>query len=196
MVARGNQAQARNERALSKEKLKATRSGVKMKSQQANLPLGQRVVDTVGGAVMGGRVKNDMHQAHNGQPAENHGLLKLPSGQIERASYMGPGTHVIERLKKGDRGKTAVDRVAKIHDIDYMLARKPSDVAVADKRMIDAVKRVSASNKDSQWNIAQANLMKPKYAVEKVLGANRLRFANLGQVGDEKVRNFLMSMRK
>ena len=37
--------------------------------------------------------------------------------------YMGPGTHLAKRLKRGDRGVNRLDQIAKQHDIDYSRAR-------------------------------------------------------------------------
>ena len=33
--------------------------------------------------------------------------------------YMGPGTHLAKRLKRGDPGINRLDQIAKQHDIDY-----------------------------------------------------------------------------
>ena len=37
--------------------------------------------------------------------------------------YMGPGTHLEKRLKRGDPGMNRLDKIAKQHDIDYSKAR-------------------------------------------------------------------------
>ena len=36
-------------------------------------------------------------------PGEIHTLLKLPNGAYGRANFMGPNTHIIERIKRGDK---------------------------------------------------------------------------------------------
>ena len=36
--------------------------------------------------------------------------------------YMGPGTHLAKRLKRGDPGINRLDKIAKQHDIDYSQA--------------------------------------------------------------------------
>ena len=41
--------------------------------------------------------------------------------------YMGPGTHLEKRLKRGDPGINRLDRIAKQHDIDYSRARSHQD---------------------------------------------------------------------
>ena len=53
--------------------------------------------------------------------------------------YLGPGTKLKKRLAWGDPGKNQLDRVAKQHDIDYILARKMRDKWKADDKMIKAI---------------------------------------------------------
>ena len=93
-------------------------------------------------------------------PGERHALLKLKNGKMGRANYMGPGTQIIERLKRGDPPRTYSDGVAKIHDIDYYLASGASDEATknalirqADNRMIEKLNRASRKSLDNNINI-------------------------------------------
>ena len=53
--------------------------------------------------------------------------------------YMGPGTHLETRLKRGDPGINRLDRIAKQHDIDYSRARSHQDKWKADDKMIRAI---------------------------------------------------------
>ncbi|CAH3166196.1 unnamed protein product [Porites evermanni] len=53
--------------------------------------------------------------------------------------YMGPGTHLEKRLKRGDPGINRLDRIAKQHDIDYSRARTIQDKWKADDKMIRAI---------------------------------------------------------
>ena len=50
--------------------------------------------------------------------------------------YMGPGTHLKNRLAHGDPGINRLDRIAKAHDIDHDKANNLQDKWVADRRMI------------------------------------------------------------
>jgi hypothetical protein len=86
-------------------------------------------------------------------PGEKHTILKLPNGRTGIANYMGPGTNVIERLKRGDKGRTPADTVAKRHDIDYTLASGKATkeeqlkaVRNADNRMINSESTVEIAN--------------------------------------------------
>ena len=59
-----------------------------------------------------------------------------------KMNYLGPGTHLEKRLKRGDRGKNRLDELAKIHDIDYSKARSIKDKWKADDKMIRAIKNL------------------------------------------------------
>ena len=50
--------------------------------------------------------------------------------------YMGPGTHLKKRLARGDPGINRLDRIAKVHDMDYDIAKTLKDKWVADRKMI------------------------------------------------------------
>ena len=56
--------------------------------------------------------------------------------------YMGPGTHLAKRLKRGDPGKNRLDRIAKQHDIDYSYAKNLQDKWKADKKMVQAISKL------------------------------------------------------
>ena len=52
--------------------------------------------------------------------------------------YLGPGTHLKKRLKRGDPGINRLDRIAKQLDIDYSRAKTLRDKHAADRKMIKA----------------------------------------------------------
>ena len=56
--------------------------------------------------------------------------------------FMGPGTHLEKRLKRGDKGINRLDRIAKQHDIDYSRANNLQDKWQADSKMIQAIDRL------------------------------------------------------
>ena len=56
--------------------------------------------------------------------------------------YMGPGTKLEKRLKRGDPGINQLDRIAKQHDIDYSRAKNLQDKWKADEKMIKAIDRL------------------------------------------------------
>ena len=56
--------------------------------------------------------------------------------------YMGPGTHLKKRLKRGDRGINRLDRISKQHDIDYSKSKSLQDKWKADTKMIRAIDKL------------------------------------------------------
>ena len=56
-----------------------------------------------------------------------------------KMNYLGPGTRLKERLRRGDSGKNRFDELAKIHDIDYSKAKNLQDKWKADDKMIRAI---------------------------------------------------------
>ena len=56
--------------------------------------------------------------------------------------YMGPGTKLAKRLKRGDPGINRLDKIAKQHDIDYSHAKNLQVKWKADTKMIKAIDRL------------------------------------------------------
>ena len=56
--------------------------------------------------------------------------------------YMGPGTRLKTRLKRGDRGINRLDTIAMRHDIAYANAKSLEDKWKADKQMINAINKL------------------------------------------------------
>jgi hypothetical protein len=84
-------------------------------------------------------------------PGEHHAILKLPNGRFGIANYMGPGTNIVKRIKRGDPPRTASDRVAQMHDIEYSL--HPQDSRGADTRMVERLNQVQSKGLDSSFNV-------------------------------------------
>lgn len=106
---------------------------------------------------------------------ENHGVLWVPGQGFERASYMGPGTNIFARLERRDRGKTPIDEISKLHDIDYTLASGSSQTEEeqirkareADDRMITNGWNAYKSGKENLFNLTEgAGLIKAKTWLE------------------------------
>jgi hypothetical protein len=106
---------------------------------------------------------------------ENHGVLWVPGRGFQRASYMGPGTQIIKRIQRGDKGKTPIDQISKLHDIDYTiasgLAKDEQEHAQmgreADQRMINNGWKAYKEGKENIFNLAEgAGLIKAKTLLE------------------------------
>lgn len=91
--------------------------------------------------------------AADGWDDEKHAILKLPNGRFGRANFMGPGTHIVERLERGDRPRTAMDELSEAHDIRYTEAATQSDVARADEIFIRGAKKILEDGLDNAFNV-------------------------------------------
>ena len=57
-------------------------------------------------------------------------------------NFAGPGTKLAKRLKRGDRPKNRLDRIAMYHDIAYSKARNLHDKWKVDDVMIRSIDRL------------------------------------------------------
>ena len=99
-----------------------------------------------------------------GRPAyegEKHAILKLPNGRMGVANFMGPGTNVLGRLKRGDPPRTLSDKTAQAHDVRYALNQQIEDTKerqkqtrIADEKMVNALTKIGNQKTDSAWNVA------------------------------------------
>ena len=77
----------------------------------------------------------------------------IVNGKMKVASFVGPGTQIIKRIKRGDKALTETDVVAELHDINYTLASNLDDVREADLRMINKLKDIEQKKLDNKFNI-------------------------------------------
>lgn len=123
------------------------------------------------------RTKNTIKELRgdNLLPGETHGLLWVPGKGLERSNFMGPGTDVFARLQRDDHGKTAIDEISRLHDIEYTLANNSSRTdeeqlrmaRAADMRMITSGWREFKAGRASAFDTVQgAGLIKAKTLLE------------------------------
>ena len=136
--------------------------------------------------------------ARPGFAGEKHAILQLKNGKNGVANWMGPGTNVIERLKRGpngDPGRTPADMVAKKHDISYTLAsgeptreKQLAKVREADNRMIRSLKGIQAGEHggDAARNIQMGmRLIQAKTLGEDLGVLDKTKFAgDLKKISD------------
>lgn len=136
-------------------------------------------------------------------PGEKHAILQLENGKYGIANYMGPGTQVVKRLKRGDPARTKSDKVAMRHDIDYTLAAgmdnkflQTKKVREADQRMVSSLNKIANNKSDAKKNIFMGRrLIQGKMAAEDVGLLARDKFAgDLEEISDND-RIILMSKR-
>jgi hypothetical protein len=141
------------------------------------------------GTALRNLVPSSDENARPGYPGEKHAILELPNGKNGVANYMGPGTNVVARLKRGDPGRTLSDKVAKRHDIDYALSKKEKTkeaqlqkVREADLRMIKSLQKIREDGSDSNRNVQLGmRLMQAKTIGEELGVLSKSKFA--GDIG-------------
>ena len=74
--------------------------------------------------------------------------------------YMGPGTKLEKRLKRGDPGINRLDRIAKRHDIDYRDSKSLKDMHKEDRLMIQRIERLPGRKTKTERIVK--NIMKAK----------------------------------
>lgn len=132
---------------------------------------------------------NADNTARKQYPGEKHALLILKNNRTGFANYMGPGTHIIQRLKDHDPPRTYSDQVAKLHDINYALStyepnqiKQLHDIRNADALMINQLEYLKKNNLDNKINIAIGQrLIQSKVALEDVGVLNKNTFS--GKLG-------------
>jgi len=104
------------------------------------------------------------------------------------ANYSGPGTHVKERLKRGDQPRSVVDSIAEAHDIDYSLAKDLKAVRAADTKMLDSLHKAAIAKTDNPLNITIAKAgIGAKVFAEDNLGLRKSLFIDPSTTVNTKV---------
>jgi len=108
-------------------------------------------------------------------PGEHHGLLWTPENGFQRSNFMGPGTQILTRLARNDKGKTPIDEISRLHDVEYTLAsgaaRDDAEqlrmARAADQRMINSAWDAYKSGNESLFHTVEgAGLIKAKTLLE------------------------------
>lgn len=90
---------------------------------------------------------------------EKHAIIYDPvKKKYTAANYIGPGTDLITRLKRGDEPIVKADRVAQAHDIRYTLSKDINGIKSADEKMVNKLKELRKTKQDSAFNTIPAQL--------------------------------------
>lgn len=98
-----------------------------------------------------GKLDNDP-DARPLEVGEKHVPLRTGKNSLGWSNYMGPGTKLMKRLRRGDKPRTKADKVAKKHDCAYALSHDINDIRRADNRMISKLKEIQQDGSDFTWN--------------------------------------------
>ncbi len=142
-------------------------TGLKLAGHAAKaLKIGKAVGKLATGEV-GTTISNVLSEKFNQNPewrpgfvGEAHLVLPTKHG-LTRANFCGPGTNLLRRLERGDRGVSQVDTACSKHDMAYHLAKSKKDIRDADNALIrdvDAVTDISGAAGFVQRNILKAGL--------------------------------------
>ena len=159
---------------------KGKQAGSYLWESRENIKKGAELASDLYGSDVGKAIQNVLpssdENARPGYPGERHAILQLPNGKYGVANFMGPGTQVIKRLKRGDPPRTLSDKTAMRHDIDYAIASGAKDkeeqiklIREADRRMVKNLDRIASNKGDAKKNIFQGRrLIQGKMAAEDV----------------------------
>ena len=100
-------------------------------------------------------------------PGEKHAVVKLPNGKYGRANYAGPGTRIVDRVRRNDPPRVPTDEVAQAHDLRYSLATTDDDVRQADIKMVNKLEQLQRKGGDRNVNIRPSMIaIRGKMALE------------------------------
>lgn len=111
-------------------------------------------------------------------------------------NYCGPGTKLIERLDRGDRGINQLDEFCKQHDIAYCESSSLQDRYIADiKLMKMARKRINASDATTGEKIA-AQLVNKAMLAKITSGSRNTKISNKGICLKKPLKNIISHAKK
>lgn len=151
------------------------------------------------------RITNFLNKATNILPSsdsnarpqfsgEKHAVFKLPNGLPGRANFAGPGTRILERLRRQDPPRNLTDKTAQAHDIRYALAEDTDDIRSADMKMIDKLKNIRIAGQDSKLNTDPSlRIIQAKVAAENFSLLDRGKFAEFDRNMSSDDTNLLKS---
>jgi hypothetical protein len=117
--------------------------------------------------------------------------MKLKDGTYRPGEYLGPGSHVMDKMKEGIAPVSDVDAISARHDLAYSLARNDDDVRAADNHMLERLKAVKQRGSDTNWNINMARVgISAKKSLEDKLGVPKKWFTDFGGMDDPEEREF------
>jgi hypothetical protein len=99
------------------------------------------------------RFMNYLTGSNDMRDGERHALLYTKDG-FKSGSYIGPNTHLIDRLKENINPINKTDKTSQAHDIRYNLATSPEEIRNADLKMVNKLNELSKNKEDYKYNIA------------------------------------------
>lgn len=125
---------------------------------------------------------------------ERHPIMKMKDGTYRPGEYLGPGSHVMDKMREGIAPVSDVDAISARHDLAYSLARNEDDVRAADRHMLDRIAAVEEKGSDTKWNTRLGKVgIGSKVLLEDKLGVPKKWFTDFGGMDDPEEREFAQS---
>jgi hypothetical protein len=111
---------------------------------------------------------------------ERHAILFTKNG-FEPASFMGPGTDVIGKIRDNVQPLNKSDRVSMAHDLRYSLSSNADGVRAADLKMVKKLNEIQKNKGDYKFNILMGKLpIQAKMKMEDLGIVGKQAFASYG----------------
>tara|TARA_R110000782_G_scaffold206115_4_gene294363 strand:+ start:928 stop:1551 length:624 start_codon:yes stop_codon:yes gene_type:complete len=118
---------------------------------------------------------------------EYHSILYTKDG-FQPASFMGPNTDLMGKIKDGVVPVTDSDRVAMAHDLRYSLSSDKSGVRAADIKMVAKLKEIAKNKSDYRVNIYTGQIpIQAKMKLEDLGVVGDQTFASYGGLKDDEI---------
>ena len=118
---------------------------------------------------------------------ERHSLMWTENG-FEPASFMGPGTDIIGKIKDGIKPLNESDKVSMAHDLRYSLSSNAEGVRKADLKMVKKLNELYKNKSDYKVNILMGKLpIQAKMKLEDLGIVGRQTFASYGGLKDDEI---------
>lgn len=118
---------------------------------------------------------------------ERHSIMWTKNG-FEPASFMGPGTDIIGKIRDGVKPLNQSDRVSMAHDLRYSLASNAEGVRKADLKMVKKLNSIQKNKGDYRFNILMGKIpIQAKMKLEDLGVVGRQTFASYGGLKDDEI---------
>jgi hypothetical protein len=118
---------------------------------------------------------------------ERHAVLYTKDG-FQPASYMGPNTDLMGKIRDNVQPLNKSDRVSMAHDLRYSLSSNAEGVRAADIKMVKKLNEIQKNKGDYKFNILTGKLpIQLKMKMEDLGIVGKQAFASYGGLKDNEI---------
>jgi len=118
---------------------------------------------------------------------ERHAILYTKNG-FQPASFMGPNTAIMNKIRDGVKPITKSDRTSLAHDLRYSLAKTPKEIRAADIKMINKLNKIQKNKSDYRFNIYMGRIpIQAKMLLEDLGIAKPTTFTTFGDIPESDI---------